>query len=96
MGCALLVFYGRAAVSIFSRAKGALGEHRRHDTDGIRLDIAAPGCRSNVRRSTDPNCPQAGQENDSHGSPGDRSADRRVEPQRPAASLPRYSRVSRV
>src|SRR5271165_4354786 len=27
-------------------AKGALGEHRRHDTDGIRLEIEAPGCRS--------------------------------------------------
>jgi hypothetical protein len=23
-----------------------LGEHRRHDTDGIRLEIAAPGCRA--------------------------------------------------
>jgi hypothetical protein len=35
----------------------------------MRLEIDAPGCRSSVRKSTEPNCPQAGQENDSHGSP---------------------------
>ena len=33
--------YGRSTVSIFSFANGPLGEHRRHDTDGIRLEIAA-------------------------------------------------------
>jgi hypothetical protein len=33
--------YGRSTVSIFSFANGALGEHRRHDTDGIRLEIDA-------------------------------------------------------
>jgi hypothetical protein len=31
---------GRSAVSISSLANGALGEHRRHDTDGMRLGIA--------------------------------------------------------
>jgi hypothetical protein len=30
---------GRSAVSISSRANGALGEHRRHDTDGMRLGM---------------------------------------------------------
>ena len=35
--------YGRSAVSISSLANGALGEHRRQDTDGIKLEIAAPG-----------------------------------------------------
>jgi hypothetical protein len=44
--------YGRSAVSISSFANGALGEHRRHDTDGMRLEIEAPGCRSSMRRST--------------------------------------------
>jgi hypothetical protein len=34
--------YGRSAVNISSPANGALGELRRHDTDGIRLEIAAP------------------------------------------------------
>ena len=46
--------YGRSAVNISSLANGALGEHRRHDTDGMRLEIAAPECRSSVRRSTEP------------------------------------------
>jgi hypothetical protein len=62
-------YYGRSAVSISNRANGAMGEHGRHDTDGMRLEIDAPGCRSSVRKSTEPNCPQAGQENGSHGSP---------------------------
>jgi hypothetical protein len=39
----------------------------RHDTDGIRLEIEVPGCRSRVRRSTEPNWRHAGQENVSHG-----------------------------
>src|ERR1700730_1445724 len=43
----------------------------------MRLDIEALGCCSSVLRSSDPHWPQAGQENDSHGSPA-RSADRRV------------------
>jgi hypothetical protein len=47
--------HGRSAVSIASFANGALGEHRRHDTDGIRLEIEALACRSSVRRSIDPN-----------------------------------------
>jgi hypothetical protein len=34
---------GRSAVSISSFAKGALGEHRRHDTDGMMLEIEPPG-----------------------------------------------------
>ena len=38
--------YGRSAVNISSLANGALGEHRRHDTDGIKHEIAAPGCRT--------------------------------------------------
>jgi hypothetical protein len=45
-----------------------LREQRRQDSDGMSPEIAPPGCRSSVRRSTDPNCPQ-GQENVSHGSP---------------------------
>jgi hypothetical protein len=38
----------------FDLANGALGEHRRPDTEGMRLEIDAPGCRSSVRRSTAP------------------------------------------
>jgi hypothetical protein len=57
----------------FCRQRFKPGERRvgraRHDTNGIRLDIAAPGCRSSVRRSIDPNCPQAGHEKLSHGTP---------------------------
>src|SRR6516165_8538683 len=41
-------------VNISGLANGALGEHRRHDTDGIRLEIDAPGCWSSVRKSTEP------------------------------------------
>jgi hypothetical protein len=55
--------------NISSLANGAFGLHRRHDTDGTKLEIDAPGCRSSVRRSTAPNWPHAGQENESHGSP---------------------------
>jgi hypothetical protein len=33
--------HGRSAVNISSFAKGASGEHRRHDTNGIRLEIDA-------------------------------------------------------
>jgi hypothetical protein len=33
--------HGRPAVSISSRANGGLGEHRRHDTDGMRLEKIA-------------------------------------------------------
>ena len=54
--------YGRSAVSISSLPNGELGEHRRHDTDGIRLEIDAPGCRSRVRRSIEPTCWHAGLE----------------------------------
>ena len=57
------------AVNISSLANGALGEQRQHDTDGMRLEIEAPGCRSRMRRSTDPSCPHAGQEKLSHGMP---------------------------
>jgi hypothetical protein len=35
--------YGRSAVRISSLANGAFGEHRRHDTDGIRLELEALG-----------------------------------------------------
>jgi hypothetical protein len=42
---------------------------RRQDTDEIRFEIAAPGCRLSVRRSTEPNCPHPGQENVSQGKP---------------------------
>ncbi len=55
------VIYGRSVVSISSLANGAYGEHRRHDSDGIRLEIDAPGWRSSVRRSTDPTPRHAGQ-----------------------------------
>jgi hypothetical protein len=34
--------HGRSAVNIFSFANGALGEHRRQDTAGMRLEIEAP------------------------------------------------------
>jgi hypothetical protein len=61
--------HGRSAVSILSRASGALGEHPRQDNDGISPEIAPPGCRSSVRRSTEAYCPQPGQENVSQGSP---------------------------
>jgi hypothetical protein len=60
--------HGRSAVSISSRANGALGEHLRHESDGMRLEIAPPGCRSSVRKSTD-HWGQAGEEKLSHGSP---------------------------
>jgi hypothetical protein len=46
-----------------------LGEHRRQDTDGMKFEIAPPGCRSSVRTSTQPNCPHAGQEKDDHERP---------------------------
>ena len=46
--------YGRSAVSISSRANGALGERRRHESDGMKLEIVPPGCLSSVRRSTEP------------------------------------------
>ena len=45
--------YGRSAVSISILANDACGEHRRHDSEGIRLEIDAPGCRSRVRGSTE-------------------------------------------
>ena len=61
--------HGRSAVNISSFANGALGEHRRQDTDGTRLEIDAPGCRSRVRRSIALTCWHAGQENVSHGTP---------------------------
>ena len=51
----------------------------------MRLDIAAPGCRSNVRRSTEPHFPQAGQEKLSQGSPAAMAApilDRTTKPAR--------------
>ncbi|MFZ0115590.1 MAG: hypothetical protein WAL15_14625, partial [Xanthobacteraceae bacterium] len=50
------------AVSISSLANGALGEHRDTTPDGMRLEIAPPGCLSSVRRSTEPDCPHTGQE----------------------------------
>jgi hypothetical protein len=34
-----------------SRANDALGEHLRHESDGMRLEIAPPGCLSSVRRA---------------------------------------------
>ena len=45
--------YSRSAVSISILANDACGEHRRHDSEGIRLEIDAPGCRSRVRGSTE-------------------------------------------
>src|SRR5207344_1937196 len=47
-------FHGRSAVNISSVANGALGEHRRQDNDGMSPEIAPPGCRSSVRRSSEP------------------------------------------
>jgi hypothetical protein len=38
----LINVHDRSAVNISSFANGAFGEHRRHDTDGIRLEIEAP------------------------------------------------------
>jgi hypothetical protein len=55
-------FQGRSVVSIANFANGACGEHRRHDSDGIRLEIDAPGCRSRVRKSTELNVWQPGHE----------------------------------
>jgi hypothetical protein len=37
--------HGRSAVSISSLANGALGEHRRCESDGMGLEIVPPGCR---------------------------------------------------
>jgi hypothetical protein len=52
----------------------------------VRLEIEAPGCRSSVRRSTEP---QAGHENDSQGTPATIAAPMsRVEPLPPARCLP--------
>jgi hypothetical protein len=33
--------YARSAVSVSSLANGAFGERRRHDTEGMRLEIEA-------------------------------------------------------
>jgi hypothetical protein len=44
----LPTLHGLPAVNISSFANGALGEHRRHDTDGMMLEIDAPGCRSSA------------------------------------------------
>src|SRR5215471_6759946 len=52
--------HGLSDVNISGLANGALGEHRRHDTDGMRLEIVAPGCWSSVRKSTEPTCPHVG------------------------------------
>jgi hypothetical protein len=41
--------HARSAVNISSLATAHSGEHRRQDTDGIRLEIEAPGC--SVERS---------------------------------------------
>jgi hypothetical protein len=56
----------------------------------MRLEIDAPGWRSRVRRSTEPNCPHAGQEKVTHGTPAAiAAADRGIEPQSTPAGLPR-------
>ena len=87
--CDVKTVPGWSAVNISSLANDALGEHRRHDTEGMVLEIDAPGCRSSVRRSTTPTCWHAGQENESHGTPAaNRGADSRVEPEFPPAGLP--------
>jgi hypothetical protein len=39
-----------------------LGEHRRYETDGMRRDIEAPGCRSSACWSIAPICWHAGHE----------------------------------
>jgi hypothetical protein len=44
--------HGRSVVSISSLANGAFGVHLRHESDGMRVEIAPPGCLSSVRRST--------------------------------------------
>jgi hypothetical protein len=46
--------HDRSVVSISSFANGAFGLHRRQEIDGISPEIAPPGCRSSVRRSTQP------------------------------------------
>ena len=43
----------RSTLGCAQFAKGALGEHRRHDPDGIRLEIAAPSCWSSMQRGPD-------------------------------------------
>jgi hypothetical protein len=40
-----VVIYGLSAFNISNLANGALGEHRRHDTDGLRLEIEPAACR---------------------------------------------------
>jgi hypothetical protein len=46
---ASLSLHGLTAVSISNFANGACGEQRRHDSDGIRLEIDAPRWRSRIR-----------------------------------------------
>ena len=45
---------GRSAVSISSRANGALANTSDTKATGSSYEIAPPGCRSSVRRSTEP------------------------------------------
>jgi hypothetical protein len=48
---------GRSVVSISNLANGALGEHLRQDTDGMRLEIAPPGCLSKRNPAMKPKQP---------------------------------------
>jgi hypothetical protein len=84
--------HGRSAVNISSLAKGALGEHRRHDTDGIRLEIEAPGCRSRRPYVYRANLAAGRARVGEPGNAGcDSGADCRVEPQLATAGEPRLA-----
>jgi hypothetical protein len=67
---------------------GALGEHADTTPMECCLRSERPGADRSCARSSEPTCPQAGQEKLSHGTPAV-GADRRIEPQGTAAGLAR-------
>jgi hypothetical protein len=78
------------ALSASSFANGALGEHRRQDADGIRLEIDAAGCRSRVREIDAPDLTTGrAREREPRKSGSDCRADRRIEPERAPTGLAR-------
>ena len=49
--CDVKTVPGWSAVNISSLANDALGEHRRHDTEGMVLEIDAPGERAKINHT---------------------------------------------
>jgi hypothetical protein len=70
-------FYGLSTLSTSSFANGALGKHRRQESDGIRLEIDAPRCRSILRSQRSRTCGIRGR---SRSATGSRLRSRRREP----------------